>query len=168
MWIYLCAILQYYEDDMANWEGALYGGKTQRPSALILDIMEHINPGLPEPYRVQWHNIVRKTPWLAAQDHLNREELDRFYHEPGPEISSELEQATEDVYCRPVEDAAQRETGNTPIPPSCADEAQTWNSLGVQLPEYKDTPDLQPEQTPSMQQDRPHKFVEWVLLGPVQ
>ena len=90
MWIYLCAILQYYEDDMATQEGALYGGKTRRPSALILYIMEHINPGLLEPYRVQWHNIVRKTPWPATRDHLNREELDRFYHEPGPEISSEL------------------------------------------------------------------------------
>ena len=28
IWIYLCAILQYYEDDMAAREGALYGGKT--------------------------------------------------------------------------------------------------------------------------------------------
>ena len=66
VWIYLCAILQYYEDDMAAQEGTLYGGKTWRPSALILYIMEHVNPGLPEHYQVQWHNIVGKTPWLAT------------------------------------------------------------------------------------------------------
>ena len=65
VWIYLCAILQYFEDDMATWEGALYGGKTRKPSALVLYIMEHVNPGLPEPYWVHWHNIVGKTPWLA-------------------------------------------------------------------------------------------------------
>ena len=28
VWIYLCAILQYYEDNMAAWEGALYGVNT--------------------------------------------------------------------------------------------------------------------------------------------
>ena len=28
VWIFLCAILQYFEDDMAAWEGALYGGRT--------------------------------------------------------------------------------------------------------------------------------------------
>ena len=66
VWIYLCAILQYYEDDMAAREGTLYGGKTWRPSALILYIMEHVNLGLLEHYRVQWHNIVGKTPWLTT------------------------------------------------------------------------------------------------------
>ena len=71
MWIYLCAILQYYEDNMAAWEGALYGGKTRQPRALILYIMEHINPALLEHYQVQWHNIVGKTPWLTARDHLS-------------------------------------------------------------------------------------------------
>ena len=58
VWIYLCAILQYFEDDMATQEGALYGWKTHKPSALVLYIMEHVNPVLPEPYRVHWHNIV--------------------------------------------------------------------------------------------------------------
>ena len=49
VWIYLCAILQYFEDDMATKEGALYGGKTHKPSALVLYIMEHVNQSLPEP-----------------------------------------------------------------------------------------------------------------------
>ena len=39
IWTYLCAILQYYEDDMAAREGALYDGKVWRPSALVLYIM---------------------------------------------------------------------------------------------------------------------------------
>ena len=120
--------------------------------------MEHVNRGLPEPYRVHWHNIVRTMPWLAAQEHLSKEELDRFYQEPGPEISSELEKATEDVYRRAVENAAQQETGNQPVSPSRADEAQTRNSPGVQLPEYEDAPDSQPQPAPSIPQDRPHKF----------
>ena len=46
VWIFLCAILQYFEDDMAAWEGTLYGIRTRRPSALILYIMEHVNLGL--------------------------------------------------------------------------------------------------------------------------
>ena len=66
MWIYLCALLQYYEDDMAAWEGSLYGGRTRRPSALILYIMTHVNPCLPEQYQVEWPGIIRRTPWLAA------------------------------------------------------------------------------------------------------
>ena len=65
VWIYLCAILQYFEDDMATREGA------RKPSALVLYIMEHVNPGLLEPYRVHWHNIVGKTPWLAFRETLN-------------------------------------------------------------------------------------------------
>ena len=67
-WIFLCAILQYFEDNMAAQEGALYGGKTERPSALMLYIMVHVNLGLPEHYRVQWHNIVGKTPCLAEPE----------------------------------------------------------------------------------------------------
>ena len=109
VWIYLCTILQYFKDHMATREGALYGGKTRKPSALVLYIMEHINPGLLENYQVQWHNIVGRTPWLAARDHMSREELDHFYHEPGPEVELELERATKDVYHRAVEDAAQWE-----------------------------------------------------------
>ena len=100
VWIYLCAILHYFEDDMAAREGALYSGKTRKPSALVLYIMEHVNPGLPEPYRVHWHNIVGKTPWLAFRETLNGEELQRFYQEPEPEDPSELEKATGDVYRR--------------------------------------------------------------------
>ena len=87
--------------------------------------MEHINPGLPEPYQVQWHNIVGKTPWLTARDHLSEDELRHFYQESGPEISAEPELATDDMYHWAVEDAAQRESGNQPIPPSHADKAQT-------------------------------------------
>ena len=108
VWTYLCAILQYFEDDMAAWEGALYGGKTRKPSALVLYIMEHVNPGFPEPYWVHWPNIVGKTPWLAFQDHLSRDELKWFYQELGPDDPSELEQATKDMCRRADEDAAQR------------------------------------------------------------
>ena len=101
---------------MAAREGALYGGRTWRPSALILYIMERANPGLQEPYRVQWHNIVGKTPWLAARNHLRQDELCHFYQELGPDNLSELEQVTEDVYRWQVEDAAQRESGDHPLP----------------------------------------------------
>ena len=158
VWTYLCAILQYFEDDMAAREGALYGGKTCKPSALVLYIMEHVNPGLPEPYRVHWPNIVGKTPWLAFQDHLSGDELKQFYQEPGLDDPSELEQATKDVCHRADEDAAQQEELDRPIPPSRADEAQTQNSPGVQLPDYEDTPDSQTQPAPSMSLDRPHKF----------
>ena len=116
---------------MATWEGALYSGKTRRPSALVLYIMEHVNPGLPKPYWVHWHSIVGKTPWLAIPDHLSGEELDRFYQEPGLEVLSELEKATEDVYRRAVEDAAQWEGGKS-CPPI------TWHQWSHVIPKpYK-------------------------------
>ena len=158
VWIYLCAILQCFEDDMAAREGALYGGKTHKPSALVLYIMEHVNPGLPEPYWVHWHNIVGKTPWLAFRDTLNGEELQQFYQEPEPDDLSELEKATEDVYRRVVEDEAQREGVDRPIPLSHTDEAETQNSPGVQLLDYKDTPDHQTQPAPSAPPDQAHKF----------
>ena len=37
-------------------------------------------------------------------------------------------------------------------------EAQTWNSLGVQLLDYKDTLDCQTQPAPSVPLDRAHKF----------
>ena len=64
----------------------------------------------------------------------------------------------EDVYHRAVEDAAQRELGDQPIPPSHADEAQKRNSPGPQLPQYEDVPGLQPQQPLPIQEDQPHKF----------
>ena len=143
---------------MAAWEGALYDWKTCKPSALVLYIMEHVNPGLPEPYRVHWHNIVGKTLWLAFWEHLNGEELQRFYQELEPDDPSELEKATEDVYRWVVEDVAQREEVDRPIPPSRTDEAETWNSLGVHLPDYEDTPDCQTQPAPSALPDGVHKF----------
>ena len=158
VWIYLCAILQYFEDDMATRKGALYGGKTHKPSALVLYIMEHVNPGLSEPYQVHWHNIVGKTPWLVFRETLNGEELQRFYQEPEQEDPSELEKATEDVYHRAVEDAAQWEGVDRPIPQSRTDEAETWNSPGVQLPDYEDTPDCQTQPAASVLPDQAHKF----------
>ena len=158
VWIYLFAILQYFKDDMATREGALYGGKTRKPSALVLYIMEHVNSGLPEPYQVHWPNIVGKTPWLAFWESLNGEELQRFYQELELDDPSELEKATEDVYHRAVEDTAQWEGVDWPIPPSCTDEAQTRNSPGLQLPDYEDTPDCQTQPAPSMPPDRAHKF----------
>ena len=89
--------------------------------------------------------------------------LIRFYQEPAPEVLSELEKATEDVYRRVVEDAAKWEGGNQPIPLSHTDEAQTQNSLGVQLLDYEDTPKSEAQQAPFfVPQDRPHKFE----LGP--
>ena len=137
VWIFLCAILQYFEDNMAAREGALYGGKTRRPSALVLYIMERVNPGLLEHYQVQWHNIVGKTPWLAARNHLSQDEFRRFYQEPGPDTPSELEQATEDVYRWQVEDAAQRELGGDSHPPSHVDGAEIRNSPGPQPPSHE-------------------------------
>ena len=59
--------------------------------------MAHVNPGLLEGHRVHWHEIVGKTPWLATQNHLSKDEFQHFYQEPSPEVSSELELAMEDV-----------------------------------------------------------------------
>ena len=61
-WTYLGTILQYFEDDMATREGALYSRRVRRPSALVLYIMERVNPGLPEHFRVEWPSIVGSTP----------------------------------------------------------------------------------------------------------
>ena len=120
----------------------------------MLYIMEHVNPGLPEHYQVQWPNIVGKTPWLAAQNHLSHDELCRFYQEPDPDTPSQLELVTEDIYCRSIEDAAQRESGSYSLPPSCAGEAETWDSPGLQPLPPEDKPSSQPHE----QEDRPHKF----------
>ena len=154
VWIFLCAILQYFEDDMAAQEGALYGGKTWWPSALVLYIMVHVNPGLPEHYWVQWHNIVGKMPWLAAWNHLSQDELHCFYQELDLDTPLELEWVTEDVYHRQVEDAAQRESGGHSLPPSHAGEAETQNSPGPQPPSHEDKLSSQPPE----QEDQPHKF----------
>ena len=83
-----CIFVQcsYFEDDMVAQEGALYGGKTRRPSALVLYIMEHVNPGLLEGFWVEWPSIVGSTPWLISRNHMSQEELDQFYSEPPPTV----------------------------------------------------------------------------------
>ena len=96
-WTYLCAILQYFEDDMATREGALYGRGVCWPSALVLYIMEHVNPGLPEHFWVEWPSIVGSTPWLAARDHMTPENKDGFNNEPLSDLATDLEVATEEV-----------------------------------------------------------------------
>ena len=152
---------------MVAQEGTLYGGKTWRPSALVLYIMEHVNLGLPEYYQVQWHNIVGKTPWLTTRDHLSEDKLHRYYQELGLDNPSELEQALEDVYHWAVEDAAQREVDNQHNPPSHADEAQTRNSPGPQLPQYENVLGAEPPQPLPEQEDWPHKFVagpNWTIV----
>ena len=105
-WTYLCAMLQYFEDDMIAQEGALYSGKTHRPSALVLYIMEHVNPGLLEGFRVEWLSIVGSTPWLISQNHMSQEELDRFYSEPPLTVPSDLEVAMEEVHDKECQDSA--------------------------------------------------------------
>ena len=111
-------MLQYFKDDMAAREGALYSGKTRWSSALVLYIMEHVNPGLWEHFRVEWPSIVGSTPWLIAQNHWSQEELDRFYSEPPPTVVSDLEVATEEVYDRQCQDSARKEGSDQPIPAS--------------------------------------------------
>ena len=111
-------MLQYFEDDMVAREGALYGGKTHWPSALVLYIMEHVNPGLPEGFRMQWPSIVGSTPWLISWNHMSREELDWFYSEPLPTVPSDLEVAMEEVHDKECQDSARRTSSDQPIPPS--------------------------------------------------
>ena len=113
-WTYLCAILQYFEDHMAAQEGALYGGRVCRPSALVLYIMERVNPGLPEHFRIEWPSIMGSTPWLAAQDHMTLEDKDRFNNEPLSNVATDLEVAMEEVHERQVWERAQRVAADQP------------------------------------------------------
>ena len=158
-WTYLCAMLQYFKDDMVSREGALYGGKTCRPSALVLYIMEHINPGLPEGFQVEWLSIVASTPWFISQNHMSREELDRFYSEPLPTVPSDLEVAMEEVHNKECQDSARRTGSDQTIPPSRAEE----------MP--RESPGTPPQATgeaqPSLTEEWPHKFIpdsNWMLI----
>ena len=101
-------------------EGALFGGRTHQPSALVLYIMEHVNPGLPEGFWVEWPSIVGSTPWLISRNHMSQEELDCFYSEPPPTVPSDLEVAMEEVHDKGCWESAQRT--DQPIPPSRVEE----------------------------------------------
>ena len=152
-WIYLCAILQYFEDDMATREGALYGGRVRRPSALVLYIMERVNPGLPEHFRVEWPSIVGSTPWLAARDHMTPENKDRFNNEPLSDLATDLEVATEEVYERHVRERAQR---------VAADHSEDTSHEPPTAP-----PQATGEASLPAPEERPHKFVpdsNWTML----
>ena len=152
-WIYLCAILQYFEDDMATREGALYGGKTRWPSTLVQYIIERVNPGLPEHFRVEWPIIVGSTPWLIAWEHMTQEDWDRLNNEPPPDMVLDLEVATEEVYERQCQDNARR----------------------VDNDQLKDIPQNPPDTLPQATreasmpppEEQPHKFVpdsNWMLI----
>ena len=62
-------MLQYFEDDMVAWErGPLQWKNPPNPVPLILYIMEHVNPGLPEGFWVEWLSIVGSSPWLISPE----------------------------------------------------------------------------------------------------
>ena len=115
-WTYLCVILQFFKDETAIQEGALFGRRTCRPSTLVLHIMDRVNPGLPEHFWVEWPSIVGSTPWLAARDHMTNEELDRFYSKPPPDVVSDLEVTTEAIYTQSCEESAQWRVATNPFP----------------------------------------------------
>ena len=146
LWLYLCTLLQYWEDKATILECKLFGGKTQRPSALVLYFMYQVNLGLEEGFQVEWASIVGCTPWLAIQEHLATEELQQFYDEPGPEVPSELELITEDVWHHTTEEAAWRNSGNPSVAPSRVEEAQPRDSPGQQ------------QQQPTEPEERRQKF----------
>ena len=97
-WTYFCVILQYFEDNMAAREGALYGGRIHRPSALVQYIMERVNPGFLEHFQVEWPSIVGSTPWLIVWEHMIQEDRDWFNNEPLPTVALDLEVAMKEVY----------------------------------------------------------------------
>ena len=74
-WQYLCSLLQYWEDEAAISEGALFGGHIQKPSALVEYIIFWVNPGLDARFQIEWPSIMGKTPWLATQQHMSEEEF---------------------------------------------------------------------------------------------
>ena len=154
---------------MVIWEGKLFGGKTWWPSALLLYIMNRVNQGLPEHFRVEWMTTVGSTPGLATHSHLSEEDMQWFYDEPALEVSSELELAIDDVWCHTLEDAAQWESDNQPVPPSRVDEEQPRDSLGQQPQQPQDSPEQQSQQPLSSaeSEEQPHKFQlgsDWVMV----
>ena len=132
-------------------------------------IMNRMNLGLPEHFRVEWMSIVGSTSWLATRQHLSNEDLQRFYDEPGLDVSSELEIATEDVWHHTLEDQAQWELGNQPVLPSISNEEQPWDSPGQQPQQLQDPLEQQPQQPPlsAEPEEWPHKFQpgsDWVMV----
>ena len=144
---------------MTAQEGALYGRKTCQPSALVLYIMEHANPGLPKGFRVEWPSIVRSTPWLIARNHMSQEELDRFYSEPPSTVVSDLEVAMEEVHDKECQDSTWRTGSDQPIPPSRAEDTP-WDPPGM-------LPQATGEAHPSLTEEWLHKFIpdsNWTLI----
>ena len=65
---------------------------------------------------MEWSGIVGYTPWLATQDHMSEEDLRQFYDEPAPDVLSELEEATKDVWHCTIEDMAGQDQGKPWLP----------------------------------------------------
>ena len=138
---------------MAAREGALYGRRTHQPSALVQYIMERVNPGLPEHFRVEWPSIVGSTPWLIVWDHMTQEDWDWFNNEPLPTVASDLEVAMEEVYERQCRDNIQR-TDNDQLKDVPQNPADT-------LPQATGEAPMPPPE------EQPHKFVldsNWMLI----
>ena len=115
---------------------------------------------------MEWTSIVGSTPWLAALEHLSEEDLQWLYNEPEPDVSLELELATEDVWHCTLEDIAQREAGNQPVPPSRADEEHPQNSPRQQPQLLRDSLEQQPQQPPpSAEPEESHTSSSQALIG---
>ena len=108
---------------------------------------------------MEWPSIVGSTSWLISQNHMSREELDRFYSEPPPTVPSDLEVAMEEVHDKECQDSTWRTGSDQPIPPSRADK-MPWEPPGT-------LPQVTREAQPSLMEERPHKFIpdsNWMLI----
>ena len=69
----MVSILQFWMDETSIADGKLFGGWVHLVSALVEYVMDTINLGLEEGYKVTWDQVMHHTPWMnfSTEEALN-------------------------------------------------------------------------------------------------
>ena len=102
-WTYLCALPQFWTDEVTTKSGeVMYGGWRRPANPKIAQIRATLNPSFGDHFKITWASIAVSTSW--TQSHLYYRETDRepFWMEPGPtpDLQNPLEAAVEERWER--------------------------------------------------------------------
>ena len=84
-WVYLCALLQFWTDEVTTESGEImYGGRRRPANPMIAWIRAVLNPSFGEHFQITWASIATSTSWTQAHLYFGPPERERFWSEPGP------------------------------------------------------------------------------------
>ena len=99
VWTYLCALLQFWTDEVTTKSGnVLYGGPRRPANPMIVRIRATLNPSFGDHFKITWASIAASTAWTQSRLYYREPDRERFQMEAGPtrDLQNPLEAVVEE------------------------------------------------------------------------